>query len=63
MQGFSFKTLSEAFHKFQYLMDNISSPSEDNMLVALVSLYVNTLKDAFVHPRVNMGGLPNQISP
>ena len=52
--------LSEAFQKFQDCMDNILSPSEIIMLIALVSLSANTLKDAFSHLGDNLGNLPNQ---
>ena len=44
-------------------MDNILSPSEDTMIVALVPLSANTLKDSFVHLRGNLGDLPNQRMP
>ena len=50
---------SEAFKKCQDCMDNISSPSEVTMFIALISLSANTLKDAFVHLGGKLGDPPN----
>ena len=41
-------------------MDNIPSPSEETMLVALASLYSNTLKDSVVCLGGKLGDLPNK---
>ena len=50
----------EAFKKWKYCMENIYPPSEENFLKFLIKISTNTIKDNFIHLRVNMGNHPNQ---
>ena len=51
---------SEAFQRCQDCMDNISSPSEEAILKALVSLSVDTPKDIIIHLGGKLDDHPNQ---
>ena len=54
---------SKAFRKCQDCMDNISSPSEETVVITLIYLSAKTLKDIFVHLGGKLGVSPNQRRP